>query len=103
MSQVITFCHQTINKVNQVIEKTKGELNTKLDRNEREEIISALEKNDELNRRHRQQRKTKKFNYLKFKPKNQSPQEKTKKSFTQKKEPVLRSCIKKEKQNKSST
>ena len=73
MSQVITFCHQTISKVNQVIEKTKGELNTKLDRHEREEIISTLEKNDELNRRHRQQRKTKKFNYLKFKPKNQSP------------------------------
>ena len=73
MSQVITFCHQTISKVNEVIEKTKGELNTKFDRNEREEIISALEKNDELNRKHRQQRKTKKFNYLKFKPKNQSP------------------------------
>ena len=73
MSQVITFCHQTISKVNEVIEKTKGELNTKLDGNEREEIISALQKNYELNRKHQQQRKTKKFNYLKFKPKNQFP------------------------------
>ena len=75
MSQVITFCDQTINKVNEEIEKTKVELHTKLDRNEREEIISTLEKNDELNRKHLQQRKTKKFNYLKFKPKNQSPSE----------------------------
>ena len=34
--------------------------------------ISTLEKNDELNRKHLQQRTTKKLNYLKFKPKNQS-------------------------------
>ena len=76
MSQVITFCDQTINKVNEEIEKTKVELHAKLDRNEREEIVSTLEKNDELNRKHLQQRKTKKFNYLKFKPKNQPPSEK---------------------------
>ena len=86
MSQVITFCDQTINKVNEEIEKTKVELHAKLDRNEREEIISTLEKNDELNRKHLQQRKTKKFNYLIFKPKINPPQKNTKKSFTQKKE-----------------
>ena len=51
MSQVITFCDQTINKVNEEIEKTKVELHAKLDRNEREEIISTLEKNDELIRK----------------------------------------------------
>ena len=73
--EVITFCDQTINKVNEEIEKPKVELHTKRDRNEREEITSTLEKNDELNRKHLQQRKTKKFNYLKFKPKNQSPSE----------------------------
>ena len=75
MSQVITFCDQTINKVIEEMEKTKAELHEKLDRNEREETISTLEMNDELNRKHLQQRKTKKFNYLKFKPKNQSPSE----------------------------
>ena len=75
MSQVITFCDQTINKVNEEIEKTKVELHAKLDRKEREEIISTLEKDDELDRKHLQQRETKKFNYLKFKPKNQSPLE----------------------------
>ena len=67
----MTFCDQTINNVNEEIEKTKVELQAKLDRNEREEIISALEKDDELNRKHLQQRKIKKFNYLKFKPKSQ--------------------------------
>ena len=86
MSQVITFCDQTINKVNEEIEKIKAKLHAKLDRNKREEIISTLEQNDELNRKHLQQRKTNKLNYLKFKLKTQSPQKKTKKLFTLKKE-----------------
>ena len=51
MLQVITFCDQTINKVNEEIEKAKAELHGKPDRNEREEIISTLEKNDELSRK----------------------------------------------------
>ena len=86
MSQVITFCDQTINKVNEEIEKSKVELHAKLDRNEREEIISTLEKNDELNRKHLQQRKTKKCNYLNLNLKINPPQKKAKKLFTQKKE-----------------
>ena len=72
MSQVITFCDETINKVNEEIEKTKVELHAKLDRNEREEIISTLGKKDETTYN---KKKTKKFNYLKFKPKNQCPSE----------------------------
>ena len=56
MSQVITFCDQTI-KVHEEIEKTKVELHAKLDRNEREEIISTLEKNDELNRKHKEKQR----------------------------------------------
>ena len=77
MRQVITFSDQTISKVNEEIEK-KGELPAKLDRSEGEEVISTLEKNDKLNRKHLKQRKTKKFNYLKFKPKHQSPSEENK-------------------------
>ena len=46
MPQVITFCDQTISKVNEEIEKTKVEFHTKLDRNEHEEIFSTLEKNN---------------------------------------------------------
>ena len=74
MLQVITFCDQTITTANEEIEK-KVELHAKLDRDEREEIIFALEKNDELNRKNLQQCKLKKFDYLKRKPKNQSPSE----------------------------
>ena len=51
-------------------------------RKKREEVISTLEKNDELNEKHIQ--KTKKFDYLKFKPKNQSPLEENKEIITQK-------------------
>ena len=58
MSQVINFCNQTISKVNEEIKKkTKAELHTNLDRNECEEIISTLQKNDELKPKHLQQRK----------------------------------------------
>ena len=46
--------------------KIKAELQAEHDRNKREKIISALEKNDELNRKHPRQRKPKKFNYCKI-------------------------------------
>ena len=59
MSQEITFCNQTISKANQRIVKKKLNYTEKLDRNESEEIISSLEKNDELNRKHLQTKKYK--------------------------------------------
>ena len=59
-----------------------NELRVSLNRKKREEVISTLEKNDELNEKHIQ--KTKKFDYLKFKPKNQSPLEENKEIITQK-------------------
>ena len=88
--------------------KTKAKLHPKHDRNKREKIISVLEKNDELNRKHPRQRKTKKFNYLKFKPKNQLSSEVNEKSLATKKnkrtlQTVIRSYIEKKKQPKSST
>ena len=63
------FCDKTIENVSEGIEKIKRELNQQLNYNEREEIISALVKNDKLNKKHTEQRKRKKFNYLKYKPK----------------------------------
>ena len=51
MSLVITFCDQTLRKVIEEIQKTEAELHTKLERNELEEIISSLEKSDELDRK----------------------------------------------------
>ena len=62
----------TIGKVNEKIEKTRKQ---QLERNKPEEIISIIAKNDELSKKYQQQRKTKTFFYLKFKPKNQSPSE----------------------------
>ena len=78
-SQVITSYYQTISKINEEIEKSnekkKTELQAKLDRNESEEVISTLENNNELNSIHLKQRKAKKSNFLKLKPKNQYPSE----------------------------
>ena len=53
------------------VKRKNAELHAKPDRNESEEIISTLEKNNELNSIHLKQRKTKKFVVLKLKPKNQ--------------------------------
>ena len=66
MSQVITFCVQTISEVNGEIKKTKAELLLNLNRNEREEIIFTLERNGKLNRKYTLLEKTKKLNYLEF-------------------------------------
>ena len=67
MSDVINFCDRTIDNVSEGIGKTKRELNQQLNDNEREQIIAALQNNDEVNKKHLQQRKGKKFNYLKYK------------------------------------
>ena len=71
MSGVIKFYGKTINKVPEEIEKTKTELNTKLDTNECNEIFLKLDKNGKLNRKYLQQRKLKNIDYLNFKPKHQ--------------------------------
>ena len=65
----------SINKLNEEIRKAKPELYGKFDRNKSEEIISTLEKHNELSRKYLQQRKIKKLNYVKFKAKNQSQNE----------------------------
>ena len=56
MSDVTKFCVKTLNKVSKEIQKIKTELNANFDTNERNEILPALEKNDELNRKHLQER-----------------------------------------------
>ena len=55
MSHVIKFCDKTIENVSEGVEKTKRELNQRLNDNDREEIISektSLQNNDELNKKH---------------------------------------------------
>ena len=56
MSDVTKFCVKTLNKVSKEIQKIKTEINANFDTNERNEILPALEKNDELNRKHLQER-----------------------------------------------
>ena len=46
--------------------------------NEVKEIVSTLDKNDELNRKPLKKIKTEKINYLNFKPKSPSPSEENK-------------------------
>ena len=65
---------KNIENISEGIEKTKRELNQQLNDNEREEIISALQKNEELNKKHQHQ-KRKKFNYLKCKSKTKNTSE----------------------------
>ena len=72
MLDVINFCDRTNENVSEGIEKTKRELNQKLNDNEREGIIVALQKNNEVKKKHPEQHKRKKFNYLKYKPKTQN-------------------------------
>lgn len=50
------------------IKETEKELNNKLENEEREEIKTTLRNNDEINRKHLLQRKSKNFTYLEYKP-----------------------------------
>ena len=68
ISDVLTFCEKTIEIVSLDIKETQKELNNKLENEESEEINTTLRKNDEINRKHLQERNNKKFTYLKFKP-----------------------------------
>ena len=65
MSDVLTFCKDIIETVRLEVTETQKELDTKLKNEEREEINTTLRKNDKINL---QQRKSKKFTCLKFKP-----------------------------------
>ena len=88
MLEVINLCDRTIENISEGIAKTKRELNQQLNDNEREEIIAASQRNDEVNKKHLEQRKRKKFNYLKYKPKTENPFE-TRKSSDQPERPTI--------------
>ena len=70
MEHTINFSKKTITNVSEEIETTHQDLSKKLDQNEKEEILSTLKKNDDVNRKHLQLRKQKKFNFLKYNPKS---------------------------------
>ena len=90
------------------VKRKNAELHAKPDRNESEEIISTLEKNKELNSIHLKQRKTKKFVFLKRKPKNQylSFRKRRNHSHRKKNKPTLKksyAAVLKKKEQKSLT
>lgn len=59
---------ETIKTVSLETTVTQKELGNKLGKEEREEINATVRKSDEINQKHLQQRKNKRFTYLKFKP-----------------------------------
>ena len=59
MLDVIKFCDKINQNLAEGLKKTKRELNRQLNDNERKEIISELQTNDELNKKHLQQQKRK--------------------------------------------
>lgn len=59
---------ETIKTVSLETTVTQKELGNKLGKEEREEINATVRKGDEINQKHLQQRKNKRFIYLKFKP-----------------------------------
>lgn len=59
---------ETIKTVSLETTVTQKELGNKLGKEEREEINATVRKSDEINQKHLQQRKNKRFIYLKFKP-----------------------------------
>ena len=60
MSDVLTFWDKTIETVSLESKETQKELNNKLENEERKEIKANLRKNEEINRKHLQQKKKKK-------------------------------------------
>ena len=52
MLDVIKFCDKINQNLAEGLKKTKRELNRQLNDNERKEIISELQMNDELNKKH---------------------------------------------------
>ena len=72
MEDVIVFCNKTVEKVSSEISATESELNKNLQCEERQAIHETLKENDEINRKFLQQKKIKKFNDLKCKPKQNS-------------------------------
>ena len=66
MSQLITFYDQTINKVNEEIEKKKLNHTQKLTERNLKKLFLHFKRTMNLTEKTYKKEKTKKFNYLKF-------------------------------------
>ena len=69
MKDIISFCIKTSSELTDDINKTENELTTLLEKKTYEEVKQTIDKNQNIRDRSLRQRKQKKFNQLKFKPK----------------------------------
>ena len=76
MEDVIVFCNKTVENVSPEISATEFKLNKKLQREEWQAIHKTLKKIDNINRKFFEQKKSKTFDYLEFKPKQSLKPEK---------------------------
>ena len=56
MSDVLTFCEKTMQTVSLETKETQNEWSSKLEDEQHEEINATLRKNDQINRKHLQQK-----------------------------------------------
>ena len=69
MKDIISFCIKTSSALTDDINKTENELTNLLEKKTYEEVKQTIDKNQNICDRSLRQRKQKKFNQLKFKPK----------------------------------
>ena len=69
MKDIISFCIKTSSELTDDISKTENELTTLFENKTYEEVKQTVDKNQNIRDRSLRQRKQKKFNQLKFKPK----------------------------------
>ena len=69
MSHIVTFCDKTIKETNDKIDQTDSILKTKLEKAEYEEIPKTIVSNEIAAKKILRQRKFKKYNNRKYKPK----------------------------------
>ena len=69
MEDVITFCDKAIEKITFEISVIESRWNKKLQHEKWQPIYVTLKRSNESNPKFLQQKKSRKFNYLKFKPK----------------------------------
>ena len=69
VEDAVSFCNKTIKETNINIDQTEGIIKQQLRKNEYEEILKTVKANEASTKKILLQRKFKKFNDLKYKPK----------------------------------
>ena len=70
MDHIVSYCDKTLEKTNNDISATETTLKNAMEQEEFTRIQPAIETNEESTKRQLKQRKFKKYNTLKYKPKD---------------------------------